>query len=188
MSLNAVYTDSKAKEEPTTLPEGRTDNYFRVINDAVYAPVVDYYRRLKNSFELKYPKLFALGDNIGFHNFYSKNVQVTEVVKDPSKDYILCPGDVITFANAQDVIDKFMKTMPWERSGLTFFGGQQIIELQVFGESLYEVVISPNSKLVGLSVLEASNLIYRRYMSAVLSTRSSSLVMTDRTTLSDLPR
>lgn len=188
MSVNAIYTDSKLKEEPTTLHGDRAANFFRVINDAIYAPIIDYYRQSKNSWELKYPQLFRLDDNCGVHNFYSKKAIVTEIIEDPSKDYVLCPGDVITFANAQDVIEKLLKTMPWERDGLKFFGGQNIIELQVFGEDIYEIVISPGSKLVGLSVLEASNLIYRRYMSAVLSTRSSSLVMTERSTLVDLPR
>ena len=178
-----VFTDSNEKPTPNLLARDGTANWLRVMNDAVYQPAIEYYRNFKLALEVKYANLLHIDDSSGVHNFYSKFSKVIEFIDSPDSSYILQPGDVISLAHSANIANKITKTMPWSRSGLTFFGGVSPLDFKIFGKNITEVTISPDSALVGVSLKEVSRLIYRRYMSATLSIRSSKDVLVDRDSL-----
>lgn len=183
-----IVTDSDAKDTSHIKPDASNKNILRVMNDAVYQPFTEKYRKWKLKFESKYPEIFRVPENVGVHSFYGPSQSsITEKMDLPDPSLEIKAGDIITFANSANVIEKLGKAMPWERQGLTLFGGISADDLLIFGEKIVEATISPSSNFIGLNFGVAANVIYRKYSSAAVSYRSESDVINDRAKLLKRP-
>ena len=175
-------TTEADKDIPATQTEASNmfSATFRVINDNVFNHFLDYYRSIKISIEARYPEWFGLSPNSGVVSFYEETGAIEEVFREISGDFVLKSGDVMTFTNAPEVIDKLSKVMPWEQQKLKVFGGIAPIDFPIFGDIVVEVTVSNESAFVGQTFLDVSNQIYRKFMSATVSSKSASSIFGEK--------
>lgn len=90
----------------------------------------------------------------------------------PDGETIVEAGDIIFVANAAAAVTKVIKTMPWERRGITVYGGIPIMDLPSYGSLVVEVNVSPSNPFIDRRLNDIAAEISVKYESAIVSAKA----------------
>lgn len=115
----------------------------------------------------------ALNLKPGFH-IVNEDYKTYGEYEDFKADHsvVLQAGDTIFIAHAQQAIEKFIKTMPWESKGITTLSGASIYDVPAYGYGVVELYISAANPFVGQVLGEVAAEFSATYECTIISAKS----------------
>eukprot|EP01031_Cornospumella_fuschlensis_P036334 gene36334-44077_t len=136
---------------------------FWLVKPTIPDTVPDYSANDDNAVAEEPPKFDVEGGAEGSENF-------VDIIA-PSFHEVLCNGDVVFIASAQDAVQKMMKSIMGESRGL-YILRSNVMALPGYGSEVVECVLSDSNPFVGKKVKDIAKDWGDRYNAAVITVRA----------------